>query len=129
MKIVIKKMIAILFFLFLYHKLYSKMKRFYYISIFTLLFAISYASMEAYAFNQNSVTLEKVKQEAKISISENRIKVDNPNEETVLEIFSIVGVKVFSEKVKTGNTEFPINLPKGYYIIRVGNKAKKIALR
>ena len=122
-------MIAILFFLFLYHKLYSKMKRFYYISIFTLLFAISYASMEAYAFNQNSVTLEEVKQEAKISISENRIKVDNPNEETVLEIFSIVGVKVFSEKVKTGNTEFPINLPKGYYIIRVGNKAKKIALR
>lgn len=85
--------------------------------------------MESYAFNQDSVNIEKVKQEPDIIISENRIKIDNPNKETVLEIFSIVGVKVFTEKVRTGTSEFSHNLPKGYYIIRVGNTAKKIALR
>ena len=105
------------------------MKRFYYISIFTLLFAFSYASMNSYAFNQESVNTEKVKQEPEITISENRVKIDNPNKETVLEIYSIVGVKVFSEKVRTGTNEFSHNLPKGYYIIRVGTTAKKIALR
>lgn len=105
------------------------MKRFYYISILSLLFAFSFASMDSYALNQEIESIEKIKLEPKITISDNILIVDNPNNETIVEIFSIVGVNVFREKAKTGINEYILNLPKGYYIIRVGNTAKKIALR
>lgn len=69
------------------------------------------------------------KQETKISFSDNRLIVENLQEDSVLEVFSIVGMKVFSINITAGTNEYPINLPKGYYIIRIGNIAKKIALR
>lgn len=105
------------------------MNKFCYITILTLLFTFGFKSMDLLAFNQNKDNVEQIKQELKISTSNNRLIVENPDKETVLEIFSIVGVKVFNVKVNTGTNEFPLNLPKGYYIIRVGNTAKKIALR
>lgn len=105
------------------------MNKFCYITILTLLFTFGFKSMDLLAFNQNKDNVEQIKQELKISISNNRLIVENPDKETVLEIFSIVGVKVFNVKVNTGTNEFPLSLPKGYYIIRVGNTAKKIALR
>ena len=63
--------------------------------------------------------------------SNNRLIVENsPKEgELILEIFSIVGVKVYSEKVKGGTNEYVINLPKGYYIVKIGNVVKKIAVK
>ncbi len=105
------------------------MKKTYVILILMLLFAFGFESNKSFAFNQNSFQMTETEEQTKIKISENRLIIENLKEDSILEVFSIVGVKVYSIKIKAGTNEYPLNLPKGYYIIRIGNIAKKIALR
>ncbi len=102
------------------------------IVITSLLFFIltfGFESSKSYAFDQVGMFLTNPQEETKISISEGRLVIENLDADSVLEVYSIVGVKVYSIKVKAGTNEYPLNLPKGYYIIRIGSIAKKIALR
>lgn len=105
------------------------MKRIYYSSLLIILFAFGIGITKGYPYFQNDMILTEYEQETKISFSDNRLIIENLQQDSILEVFSIVGVKVYSIKIKAGSNEYPINLPKGYYIIRIGNIAKKIALR
>ncbi|SCM55273.1 T9SS type A sorting domain-containing protein [Petrimonas mucosa] len=83
-----------------------------------------------YAQDQNRVKVVEVSvPEPKIKVAENRLIIENLPKDGVLEIFSIVGVKVLTRQVKAGNNEYPLDLPKGYYIIRIGDLVKKILLK
>lgn len=103
------------------------MKKILYTSLIILFLGIG--TTKSYSYNQSDIIMTENKQETKISFSDNRLIVENLQEDSVLEVFSIVGMKVFSINITAGTNEYPINLPKGYYIIRIGNIAKKIALR
>ncbi len=73
--------------------------------------------------------MEEAVPETKIKVTENRLVIENLPKDGVLEIFSIVGVKVYTRKVKAGTNEYQLDLPKGYYIIRIGDLVKKILLK
>lgn len=105
------------------------MKKNIYLYILLPVFIFGFGVNNSYSLNQIDFTMVESKLETKISFSDNRLIVENLKQDSVLEVFSIVGVKVYSIKIKAGTNEYPINLPKGYYIIRIGNIAKKIALR
>lgn len=64
-----------------------------------------------------------------ISAYDSCIHVKNAPIGSVLEIYSVVGIKVKEIKIKESNGEYPVNIPKGYYIIRIGETVRKIVIR
>ncbi len=107
------------------------MKRFYLIFIlaFSMLFGFGITANNLQA--QEKIAMESSFSNIQIYVVSNKLVVENlpKDKEGVLEIFSIVGVKVHSEKVKNGTNEYNINLPKGYYIVKIGNIVKKVAVK
>lgn len=99
------------------------------ISLLVLTLGFGLGLQNASAFNPNGFVMEEPVDQTEISMAGNRLIVKNLPKDGILEIYSIVGVKVYSREIKAGTNEYPINLPKGYYIIRIGSLAKKIALR
>jgi hypothetical protein len=60
---------------------------------------------------------------------DNHIKVENAPEGSRLEIYSVVGIKVAEIEMKQASGEYVVNIAKGYYIVRVGETVRKIAIR
>lgn len=77
---------------------------------------------EAYALTQE---VEKTE----IVAYENRIKVSGAPVNSVIEIFSVVGIKVKEIRVSQPDGEYALDLPKGYYIIRLNDVVRKIVIR
>ena len=64
-----------------------------------------------------------------ITSSENRIQVANAPIGSKLEIYSVVGIKVKEIEIKQSTAEYTLNIAKGYYIIRIGETVRKVAIR
>ncbi|MDR2389988.1 MAG: hypothetical protein LBD89_09440 [Tannerellaceae bacterium] len=60
---------------------------------------------------------------------DNRIKVLNAPVGSRLEIYSVVGIKVLEIEMKQASGEYTVNIAKGYYIIRIDETVRKIAIR
>ena len=106
------------------------MKRFYWTTLCILLFLCGFGIDGIYAQDQNrKEVMEEVVPETKIKVTENRLVIEILTKDGVLEIFSIMGVKVYTRKIKAGTNEYQLDLPKGYYIIRIGDLVKKILLK
>lgn len=77
--------------------------------------------------------VQGIKQEkpdsVEISVYENRIKLDHAPVGSVLEIYSVVGIKVKEIAIKQSSGEYVVDIDKGYYIIRIGDTVRKIAIR
>lgn len=74
--------------------------------------------------------LEKIKIPVKIEVVDsNKLIVENLPKETLISIYSIVGIKVLTLKAKAGSNEFKLDLPKGYYILKTDEIVKKIAIK
>jgi hypothetical protein len=58
-----------------------------------------------------------------------RIKVMNAPIGSRLEVYSVVGIKVAEIELKQANGEYTTNIAKGYYIVRIGETVRKIAIR
>lgn len=101
----------------------------FYLIILALLFVAASQARDMPTFNSTPFAMEEKVEETEILVAGSRLIVKNLEQDAVLEIYSIVGVKVYSIEVKAGTNEYPINLPKGYYIIRIGKHTKKIAIR
>lgn len=64
-----------------------------------------------------------------ISAYENHIRVENAPVGSKLEIYSVVGIKVKEIEMKQPSGEYVVNIAKGYYIIRIGETVRKVAIR
>lgn len=81
---------------------------------------------------QNKSTLEvnKTFQDSVIiKMADNRLIIENLPKDDILEIFNIMGVKVYNQRVKAGSNEYILSIPKGYYILKIGKLTKKISIR
>ena len=79
---------------------------------------------------QDPNRLEREEQDkVKIKVSENRLIIENLPKDEILDIYNIMGVKVYSRHVKAGTNEYTLSLSKGYYILKIGKITKKIAIR
>lgn len=103
------------------------MKRF----CFGLLFiAFLFGSgFHGFAQSNDQVVKEIPQETVRIAIADNRLIIENLQKDTVIEIYSIVGRKVAAIKAKAGYGEYLLNLPKGYYIVKVENTVKKVAIK
>jgi hypothetical protein len=96
------------------------------ILVITLIWGIESRS---FARTSQMVLYEGYEESLKIHISENRLVVENLPKDTIIEIYSIVGTKVASIRAKAGYGEYYLSLSKGYYIMKVENVVKKIAIK
>ena len=104
------------------------MKHTYSILLITLLFCTVGHTAYTQESNNRTVTVE-VENKTKIKVIENRIIIENLPKDELLEIYNIMGVKVFSRRVKAGTNEYTLSLSRGYYIIKIGEITRKIAIR
>lgn len=72
---------------------------------------------------------EETEEKTKIKLTGNRLIIEDLPEDGVLEIYNIMGAKVFNRRVKAGTNQYILSLPKGYYIIKIGKLTRKIAIR
>lgn len=72
---------------------------------------------------------EEPQDKTKIKLTGNRLIIEDLPEDGVLEIYNIMGVKVFNRRVKAGTNQYILSLPKGYYIIKIGKFTRKIAIK
>lgn len=106
------------------------MRKFYLATLFILFSMFCFELSDIKAQDQSRrVVVEENVSETKIKVSENRLIIENLPKDGVLEIFSIVGIKVYTQKVKAGTNEYQLNLPKGYYIVRIDDLVKKILIK
>ncbi len=59
----------------------------------------------------------------------NKIFTENAPLGKKIEIFSVVGVKVAEIEIKTSSGEYILNVPKGYYILKINDTVRKVAIR
>ena len=64
-----------------------------------------------------------------ITVLTNKLIVENAEPNTRLEIFSLLGVRVAEKIIKEAKEEIPLNLSKGYYIIKIADITKKISIK
>lgn len=64
-----------------------------------------------------------------ISAYDNKIVVKNAPVGSKLEIYSVVGIRVKEIKMKQPAGEYTVDIAKGYYIVRIGETVRKIAIR
>ncbi len=76
-----------------------------------------------------SVSEEKEPTPIKISAYDNKIVVENAPVGSKLEIYSVVGIRVKEIWIKQSSGEYTVDIAKGYYIVRIGDTVRKIAIR
>ena len=59
----------------------------------------------------------------------NTLFIRNGEANSTIVIYSIVGTKVKEIELKSSIGEIPLNLPKGYYIVKIGEVARKITVK
>lgn len=64
-----------------------------------------------------------------IQVVGNRISIQNANPNTIVEIYSILGVKLKQYRLPQPDEEYVIELPKGCYILKSENIVRKIAIK
>ena len=64
-----------------------------------------------------------------ITAYKNYIRVKNAPVGQILELYSVVGIKVAEIKITSSDGEYSVNIPKGYYIIRIGETVRKVVIR
>ena len=73
-------------------------------------------------------TVENEVSQVGVTVNNNTVRVQNADGST-LEIYNVLGVKVSSIKIDSTDKTIILNLPKGCYILKVENVARKIALK
>ncbi|MDR1344627.1 MAG: hypothetical protein LBJ39_04665 [Tannerellaceae bacterium] len=104
--------------------------------VFSFLLAIFFNtafSFALYAQQANGVsdTLKKQTTPSAVEVIAigNRIKVSNAPAGSRLEIYSVVGIKVADIEMKQPCGEYNVSIEKGYYIIRIRETVRKVAIR
>ena len=64
-----------------------------------------------------------------IKLADNRLIIENLPNDDILEVYNIMGVKVYNRRIKAGTNEYVLSIPKGYYILKIGKLTKKISIR
>ena len=96
-------------------------------------FAIAlFATVPAYVGATESMAVEEMayqmEQEVTISYSEGVLYVSGAEGQT-LEVVSLTGKKVMQQKIDSPAQKIELNIPKGCYIVKVGNVVRKISVK
>ncbi len=78
---------------------------------------------------QSPVSQQREVSKIKIKLAENKLTIENLERDGLLEVYNIMGTKVYARRVQAGTSTHILPLPKGYYIIKIGKFSRKIAVK
>lgn len=78
---------------------------------------------------KGSSVSESDKQTIELIINGERYPIQNVNPNAQVEVYSIIGSKVTSFQIKSGVSDSAVSLSKGYYIIKIDDSTRKIAVK
>ena len=102
------------------------MRNYIFVSLITAMALVFVMPTETRANNSVEI-IEQERQNIVISTNLSTLRVSGASGMT-LEIYNVAGVKLMNIKVDGDDKRYELNLPKGCYIAKVGNKAKKISV-
>lgn len=78
---------------------------------------------------QKQATAETELQAIAITVTESTLHIKNAAQQ-VVEVYNLAGVKVITQKIDSADKAIELSsLPKGCYIIKVGNTVRKVYLK
>lgn len=90
-------------------------------------------SVQAQQVDRSSKVFTKemtpVNSPVEVKTDENRIIVSNVPVNAKMEIYNIIGTKVYEVEMKQSSGEYILPLSKGYYIVRIAGTVRKIVIR
>lgn len=89
----------------------------------------SVTAQQQYPKQKDAAIIQAKTDSILITVSDNRITIANAPIGSKLEIFSVVGIKVREIDMKQSSGEYMVNIAKGYYIIRIEETVRKVAIR
>ena len=113
--------------LLLHQIIISMMRKLLQISAILALLLVSPVSASA-APNYEAGVLEYRDLEPSVTYAQGILYV-NGGEGKTLEVISLTGRKVMEEQIDSPAQKFELNIPKGCYIVKVGNVVRKISVR
>ena len=113
--------------LLLHQIIISMMRKLLHISAILALLLVSPVSASA-APNYEAGVLEYRDLELSVTYAQGILYV-NGGEGKTLEVISLTGRKVMEEQIDSPAQKFELNIPKGCYIVKVGNVVRKISVR
>ncbi|MDR2627566.1 MAG: T9SS C-terminal target domain-containing protein [Dysgonamonadaceae bacterium] len=103
------------------------MKNFVFI-LTLILFAVFNVSLPAQE-TKPAATTDTDKKTIELTVEANRVIVRNATVGQRLEVFSVVGLKMDTVTMKAIAAEYTLNVPKGYYILKIGETVRKIVIK
>lgn len=64
-----------------------------------------------------------------ITVSGTTIRVENAIPGSTMEVYDILGVKITSVRIDAADKTLTLNLPKGYYIFKIGDTVRKVVIK
>ena len=89
----------------------------------------SVTAQQQYPRQKDAAIIQAKTDSIQITVSDNRITIANAPIGSKLEIFNVVGIKVREIDMKQSSGEYLVNIAKGYYIIRIEETVRKVAIR
>lgn len=84
-------------------------------------------AVSAQDVQNNQIEMEQ--QQITVTVSDANLRVKNA-EGLVIEIFSLTGEKVYSQRIESGSKSIELaHLQRGFYIVKIGKYTRKIYLR
>ena len=67
--------------------------------------------------------------ETSITFANSKLTIENAKINSIVEVFSLVGNKIFKGVMTETKQFFIVDLQKGYYFVKVGNATRKISVQ
>ena len=93
--------------------------------LYCFFFLLTFSS-QSVAWAQDGRKQETAQKEQQ---SENRVRVQNAEPGSQMEVYNIVGVKLTTIRIDSTDVTVQVNLPKGYYIFKIGNVVRKVVIK
>lgn len=79
---------------------------------------------------QDTVPKEQPSSTIVLTVSaDNQVRVRNAEPGSQMEVYNIVGLKLTTIRIDSTDATVQINLPKGYYIFKIGNVVRKVVIK
>lgn len=78
---------------------------------------------------RKSLPIDNEQTSVTLTVIGNNVRVQNATPGSVLEVYNVLGMKVASIKIDSVDKVITLNLPKGWYILKIENIARKVAIK
>lgn len=78
---------------------------------------------------RKSLPIDNEQTSVTLTVIGNTVRVLNAAPGSVLEVYNVLGMKVASIKIDSVDKVITLNLPKGWYILKIENIARKVAIK